>query len=182
MNDQRAPKALICRYLMQHTTMSLATCHYGQPWVTNLFYASDDRCCLYFVSRGATRHCQDIASNPQVSASISGEVADWEQIKGLQLDGLVEVVSKADRASVIETYLAKFPSLQKMRQSPRNTQDRLIYRILLASSFYRISPKWIRLIDNSKGFGHKVELILQPQSVLSKDEDHCSNHWAKEPR
>jgi uncharacterized protein YhbP (UPF0306 family) len=30
----------------------------------------------------------------------------------------------------------------------------------LESHFYRISPKWIRLIDNSKGFGHKEEVTF----------------------
>jgi uncharacterized protein YhbP (UPF0306 family) len=42
----------------------------------------------------------------------------------------------------------------------RNEPDRQIVARLLESHFYRISPKWIRLIDNSKGFGHKEEMIF----------------------
>jgi hypothetical protein len=142
---------------MRHTTLSLATCYDNQAWSTDLFYASDDSCQLYFVSSGTTRHCQHIEGNPQVSVSISGEFADWGAIKGLQLDGVASVVSESDRDGVIETYLAKFPSLQKLYQAPENEQDRQVVARLLESHFYRISPKWVRLIDNSKGFGHKDE-------------------------
>jgi len=141
-------------------TLSLATCYGSQAWSTDLFYASDDSCQLYFVSDGTTRHCQYIAGNPQVSASISGEFSDWGEIKGLQLDGVAGIVSDLDRGGVIEMYLAKFPSLQRLFGAPENDQERLIVAQLSESHFYRISPKWIRLIDNSKGFGHKEEVTF----------------------
>jgi len=154
MTDQESLKSSICRYLVRHTTLSLATCHDGEPWSTDLFYASDDSCQLYFVSDVATWHCQHIAANPLVSVSISGECSDWKEIKGLQLVGVAGVVSKSDRGGVIETYLAKFPALKKLHQASE------ILRLFRESSFYRISPEWIRLIDNSKGFGHKDEVTF----------------------
>ena len=154
MTDQESMKSLICRYLEQHTTLSLATCHNRQPWATDLFYASDDSCRLYFVSSSKTRHCQHIAANPQVSVSISGNVSGWEEIKGLQLDGVAVVVPDSERARVAETYLAKFPALKKLHKASE------ILSSFLESSFYQITPKWIRLIDNSKGFGHKDEMIF----------------------
>jgi uncharacterized protein YhbP (UPF0306 family) len=158
--DQASLKSSICRYLMRHTTLSLATCHDNQAWSTDLFYASNDSCQLYFVSSGTTRHCQHIADNPQVSVSISGEFADWGAIKGLQLDGVASVVSESDRDAVNATYLAKFPSLQKLYQAPENEQDRQIVARLSESHFYRVTPRWVRLIDNSKGFGHKEEMVF----------------------
>jgi uncharacterized protein YhbP (UPF0306 family) len=154
MTDQDSLKSSICRYLAGHTTLSLATCHNSQPWATDLFYASDDDCRLYFVSSGKTLHCKHIAANPHVSASISGEVDAWENIKGLQLDGVVDVVPEPERDRVAETYLTKFPALKKLHKASE------ILRSFWESSFYRISPKWIRLIDNSKGFGHKDEMIF----------------------
>jgi len=140
--------------------MSLATCYENQAWSTDLFYASDDSCQLYFVSSGTTRHCRQIADNPRVSVSISGEHIDWGAIKGLQLAGAANVVSESDREGVVETYLAKFPSLLKLYQAPENEQERQIVNRLLESHFYRISPKWIRLIDNSRGFGHTEEVLF----------------------
>jgi hypothetical protein len=154
MIDQEPLKASINRYLARHTTLSLATCHQGKPWSTDLFYASDDDCRLYFVSSVTTWHCQHIAANPRVSASISEECADWKEIKGIQLVGVVGVVSKSDRDGVIETYLTKFPALKKLHQASE------ILRIFRESSFYRISPEWIRLIDNSKRFKHKDEMTF----------------------
>ena len=154
MTDQESIKSLIRQYLVRHTTLSLATCHDSQPWSTDLFYANDEDCRLFFVSSVTTRHCQHIAANPQVSVSISGEVADWVEIKGLQLDGLAEVVPEPDRDWVIEMYLTKFPALKKLHKASE------ILSSFWESSFYQITPKWIRLIDNSKGFGHKDEIIF----------------------
>ena len=77
---------------------------------------------------------------------------------GLQLDGVASVVSESDRDAVNATYLAKFPSLQKLHQAPESEQDRQIVARLSESHFYRISPSWGRLIDNSKRFGHKEEM------------------------
>jgi uncharacterized protein YhbP (UPF0306 family) len=158
--DQASLKFSICQYLMRHTTLSLATCHDNQAWSTDLFYVSDDSCQLYFVSSGTTRHCQHIADNPQVSLSISGDYADWAAIIGLQLDGVASLVSESERDAVNTTYLAKFPSLQKLYQAPENEQDRQIIARLSESHFYRVTPKWVRLIDNNKGFGHKEEMIF----------------------
>jgi uncharacterized protein YhbP (UPF0306 family) len=154
MTDRESLKISICRYLVRHTTLSLATCHNGRPWSTNLFYASDDDCRLYFVSSATTLHCKQIAVNPRVSVSISRQCADWKGIKGLQLDGVARVVSEVDRETVVELYLAKFPDLKKLHQASE------IFRIFKESSFYQISPEWIRLIDNSKRFKHKDEMTF----------------------
>ena len=154
MTDQESLKSSISRYLARHTTLSLATCHEGKPWSTDLFYASDDSCQLYFVSSVTTRHSKHIAANPRVSVSISRQCADWKDIRGLQLDGVASVVSETDRDAVVEIYLAKFPALKKLHQASE------IFRIFRESSFYRVSPEWIRLIDNSKTFGHKDEMLF----------------------
>lgn len=154
MIERKSQKASICRYLVRHTTLSLATCHDGRPWSTDLFYASDDDCRLYFISSVTTRHSKHIAANPRVSVSISRQCADWKDIRGLQLDGVASVVSETDRDAVVEIYLAKFPALKKLHQASE------IFRIFRESSFYRVSPEWIRLIDNSKTFEHKDELIF----------------------
>jgi len=154
MTDRKSLKSSICRYLVRHTTLSLATCHEGRPWSTDLFYASDDSCQLYFVSSVTTRHSRHIAANPRVSVSISGECSDWKEIKGVQLDGVAGVVSEADRDGVIEMYLTKFPALKMLHQASE------ILSVFRESRFYQISPKWIRLIDNSKGFSHKDEMTF----------------------
>ena len=154
MTHQQALKSSICQFLAQHTTLSLATCHDGRPWSTDLFYASDDSCQLYFVSGATTLHCQNIADNSRVSATISRQCDDWRDIKGLQLDGVARAVVESDRDGVIDRYLTKFPALKTLHKASE------LFALLWESHFYCISPTWIRLIDNSKGFGHKEEMLF----------------------
>ena len=44
---------------------------------------------------------------------------------------------------------------------PFIAKNKILAAMLNLVTFYRIEPTWIRLIDNSRGFGHKEELHLQ---------------------
>jgi uncharacterized protein YhbP (UPF0306 family) len=154
MTDQESLKLSICQFLARHTTLSLATCHDGRPWSADLFYASDDSCKLYFVSGVTTFHCQYIADNSRVSATISRQFDNWRDINGLQLDGVAKVVPESDRDEVIDMYLTKFPALKTLHRASK------LFALLWENHFYCISPRWIRLIDNSKGFGRKDEMVF----------------------
>ena len=68
---------------------------------------------------------------------------------------------------MIEIYLAKFPSVGKLLQGVEGDPGGEIVARLMESRFYRITPKWIRMIDNSKGFGHKEELIYRDGQLQS---------------
>ena len=48
-------------------------------------------------------------------------------------------------------YLNKYPFIQK---------NKLLKLMLNTVTFYKIVPSWIRLIDNTQGFGHKEELRM----------------------
>lgn len=158
MTDHELQVSTINRFLGRHTTMSLATCQGNRPWSTDLFYASDEDCRLIFISDVKTLHCRHIAANPRVSVSISEQCSDWNEIKGMQIDGVAGVVSEEDREAVTEIYLAKFPALRNLHRASR------IFRLFRESSFYRVSPNWIRLIDNSKGFGKKRARIFNEET------------------
>lgn len=158
--EDQALRYRIVEYLERHSTLSLATCQGGQPWVANLFYASDESLRLFFLSSGSSLHCRHIAASPRVSVSISGQYDDWASIKGLQLAGTASEVSAAARSNVMDRYLERFPNLRRMLQAGADDSERLIASRLLSSPFYCIQPRWIRLIDNSRGFGNKQELRL----------------------
>lgn len=139
----------IREYLETHDVLTLATLDEGGPWATPLYYVSDDALDLFFLSDPTTRHCQAVARNPNVSAAIHEESAAWTDIRGLQLEGRVHPVDDEQAAErVLASYTAKFP-----------------FALALASldgphRFYRIQPRWLRLIDNSRGLGFKEELRL----------------------
>lgn len=140
----------ISDYLQAHDVLTLATVDDGGPWATSLFYASDEAMNLYVLSDPATRHCRAIAYNARVAATVHGQTREWTEIKGVQLWGNAGEVEAADE--VLHRYTKKFPFARDL--IPAGGPHR----------FYRITPRWIRLIDNSRGLGFKEELWLEGQT------------------
>jgi hypothetical protein len=58
-----------------------------------VFYASDEHCNLYFVSDLKTRHGRDMSREARVVAAINRDVATWDEVIGLQIEGRAEVLS-----------------------------------------------------------------------------------------
>ena len=138
------------RYLREHNVLCLATSADGLPWVAPVFYAvCADK--LVFLSSPHTLHCRNIASNPQVSASVQEDYSDWAEIKGIQLQGCVSSVDSANRQSVIRAYSEKFPVTGS--NAPAE-----IVNALDKISWFELSVHKLLFIDNSKGLGHRVEL------------------------
>src|SRR5437773_8429176 len=73
-------KQQILSYLESHNTMILGTCFQDVPWAATVFYASDDLK-LYFFSAPDSRHCQNLAANPRVAATIQEDYKNWQEIK-----------------------------------------------------------------------------------------------------
>src|SRR5689334_18476877 len=93
-------------YMRDHITMTIATAREGQPHAATVFYANDGFD-LFFISDVGTVHGQDALANPRVFVTISQDYADWQQIQGIQLSGVAEIVKDATRAG--DVYGAKFP-------------------------------------------------------------------------
>jgi uncharacterized protein YhbP (UPF0306 family) len=146
-------RGLIADYLAAHNTMTLATCGAGGPWAAAVFYAHDADWVLYFMSDPATRHMRDIASTPQVAAAVQDDGQPWESLRGLQIHGCCNRVGSADLARAEACYVRKFPFL---RAAPGALADRL-----RSTPFFELRPQWIRMIDNSRGFGHKTEIQFE---------------------
>lgn len=137
-------------YLEAHHVLTLATVDEGGPWAAALFYASDEALNLYVLSDPTTRHGRAIARDARVAATVHGETREWTAIRGVQLWGIAEEVKEAEE--VFARYTAKFPFAAASIR--RNGPHR----------FYRIIPRWVRLIDNSQGLGFKEELWLIPNT------------------
>ncbi|RME78086.1 MAG: pyridoxamine 5'-phosphate oxidase [Chloroflexi bacterium] len=145
-------RARIRQFLAEHTTLTLATVgEDGRPQAAALFYAETPALHLIFISEAKTRHSRNIASNPRIAATIQSDGQSWSEIQGLQLEGLCEPLSGKDAARARQVYLDKFPFIG---------QNKVLEMALSLVTFYRITPTWIRLIDNRRGFGHKEELRL----------------------
>ena len=135
-------------YLEAHAVLTLASVDGGGAWATPLFYASDERLDLYFLSDPATRHCAAIHRDPRVSAAVYDACRSWREITGLQLRGDAGPVAEAALGAGLARYAARFPFALGL------TRPGGPHRL------YRIRPTWLRLIDNARGLGAKRELCL----------------------
>jgi len=132
--------------------MSLATSGPEGPWSAAVFYASDGLT-LYFLSVPESRHVRDIEAGGRAAAAIHRDVGDWREIRGVQLEGAAARIGGAERAAALARYAGKFPLIAQLSSAPRE-----IAAAMARVEWYRLSPRRVRLIDNTLGFGHREEL------------------------
>lgn len=141
----------VLAYLRTHRVATLATQGAEGPWAAAVFYASEGFD-LYFLSPPSSRHCVNLASNPRAAATVQEDYADWEQIKGVQLEGTVTQLSGDEKRSARSLYAGKFPVVR--RPAPA------IAEALKRIRWYRLAPERLYFIDNSRGFGRRDEVPL----------------------
>jgi uncharacterized protein YhbP (UPF0306 family) len=152
-----ALKQQILDYLKAHNTMTLATCVGETPWAATVFFASDDLR-LYFFSAPDSRHCQNLAANSKVAVTIQEDYQNWREIKGIQLEGRVELVdSLLEKAKAMVIYARKYPDVIKLFTDPSSG---VFHKAFLKVKFYCVTPEKCFFIDNSQGFGKRQELLL----------------------
>jgi uncharacterized protein YhbP (UPF0306 family) len=151
-------RAAIRRMLEAHNTLTLSTVQDGAPWAATVFYASDADFNLYFVSDRRTRHARDMLANPAVALAINADVDNWDDVRGLQVEGRAAPVDGVARVTALALYLAKFASVKRLFEAPRSKDEETIAHRLKNTEFWRVTPTYVRLIDNSRGFGFRLEL------------------------
>ena len=137
------------QFLAAHTTLTLATvAPNGQPQAAALFYAEQADLSLIFISEKKARHSANIARNPHVALTIQADGQTWQAIQGLQIEGTAAALAGQAARAAKTVYLAKFPII---------AANPLLAAALNLVTFYRITPAWMRFINNTVGFGHKEE-------------------------
>jgi uncharacterized protein YhbP (UPF0306 family) len=128
------------------TTMTLATAGKDAPHAAPVYFAADENLSLYFFSNLQSRHIQQVVRNQPAAAAIYPLSEGWRDIHGLQLHGEVHPVKSPETwHRAWQLYQRKFPFVRALRN------------IIASSQMYVFLPGWIRLVDNSKGFGFKQE-------------------------
>lgn len=153
-------KRQILDYLQAHNTMTLATCAGDVPWAATVFYASEDLR-LYFFSAPDSRHCQNLAANSRVAVTIQEDYHDWRQIKGIQLEGNVNLVDGVlEKAKAMAVYARKYPEVINLFTDPASG---VFYKAFLKVKFYCVVAQKVYYIDNEQGFGKRQELIVRDE-------------------
>lgn len=132
------------------SVMTLATVGAnGEPHAADVYFAADSNLNLFFFSDPESQHCQDVTLNPSAGATIHPECSAWREIRGLQLRGTVSAVTDPEEwERAWELYQTKFPFVAEFRS------------VIDQNQLYIFKPDWVRLVDNRKGFGCKLEWKL----------------------
>lgn len=140
------------RFLERRSTMTLATADpAGRPHAASLYFVHDERLRLYFLSSPESHHARHLQDRPEVAVTIHGEPWDWRTIQGVQIAGTAgPVEDPQEREEAMARYRAKFPFVEALPQA------------LAHARLYRVLPCWVRWIDNTRGFGYRVEWRLEP--------------------
>ena len=136
--------------LLALPVMTLATAGAdGAPHTASVYFAAGDGDAghrLYFFSSADSQHARDLATNPRAALTLSPLVEGWRDIYGMQLRGEVRPVPAGPEwERAYQLYLARFPFAAGLKAE--------IARNIL----YVFTPQWLRLVDNSRGFGFKEE-------------------------
>jgi uncharacterized protein YhbP (UPF0306 family) len=146
-------------FLDAHTTLTLATVNDdGTSYACDLFYVRVGNA-FYFLSDPKTRHVQNLRRAPRVTATIHGETRGWQEIRGVQIAGIAQrVANRAERARAFAAYVRRYAFVRTL--IPRVTMLGRAHKIFGVVELYKIVPRWVRWIDNTQGFGHKVEFKI----------------------
>ena len=136
--------------LLLLTTMTLATTGPdGEPHAAAVYFATDESLRFYFFSDVESQHCRDIQGNPRIAVALYPECKDWQEIRGLQMRGEVcRVVDGAAWRAAWQCYANKFPFVLELES------------VVARNALFAFEPRWIRLVDNRRGFGFKQEWTL----------------------
>ncbi|MGW3284286.1 pyridoxamine 5'-phosphate oxidase [Streptomyces sp. NPDC001002] len=137
------------RALAEYTTVNLAYVdEAGDPQVCALFFALTEEGSLVFVSSRSTRHGRALAVGGRVAFTAQAEGQSWTTIAGVQGGGVCAVVSGPALAEAQASYARRFAFV---------AEDPVLRAALASAEHWEIKPDWLRLIDNTQGFGHKQE-------------------------
>lgn len=126
----------IVAFIRRHHVLTLATSVEGEPYCAACFYAYDkERNRLIFTSDDTTRHAQQMIANAKVAISITLETRVVGKVQGAQICGIAERGDEEDRRN----YIKRFP-----------------YAAVAPLNIWAVVPTFIKLTDNTLGFGKKL--------------------------
>lgn len=138
--------------LAAHNSLTLAYADADGPGACGLWFAADDALALYFLSSPSTRHGLAMREGADVAFAVHKDDQDWRAIRGVQGRGHCAPVRGPDAERGWRAYAGKFPFVTR--------QFADLEAALASAWLWRIVPRWMRVIDNARGFGNRREIML----------------------
>jgi general stress protein 26 len=116
----------------------------GFPQANTVSYANDGLA-LYFAAGRDSQKVRNMQYSKNVSLTIDVPYADWNEIRGLSMGAVAEVLpdDSAESAHATDVLTTKYPQVWDM---PPPEPGSIV--------FVKIVPKVISVLDYGKGFGH----------------------------
>jgi len=117
----------------------------GQAMAACVYFAFTPDLHFFFLSSARTQHAQNLRRDPRAAVSLSPGGTGWQDLRGVQMRGIV-TLSQGDEVQRGRTvYFSRFPFA------------RALERVEPDMGLHCFRPDWVKLIDNRLGFGHKEE-------------------------
>lgn len=127
----------IVTFLKKHHLLSLATSCENKPYCASCFYALDEKNGIFIIATDEkTRHGKEALNNANVAGTVALETKIVGKIQGIQFAGVFRHAHTQERT----LYLKRFP-----------------YALAMNPTLWSIEMDYIKLTDNTLGFGKKVE-------------------------
>jgi uncharacterized protein YhbP (UPF0306 family) len=151
---------VVTAYMDSLTTMTVACCMDGRPWTASVYYARIGLNLVFFSSPNSL-HIRAFADNPLASACIHGYYDKWQEIKGLQIEGRVELVSGAQtKAEALSVYFRKYPFARQLLSDPWTMSKELVKKASTVE-MYVFRSSSIFYLDNKEDFGKRWKLAVK---------------------
>ncbi|MCX5874152.1 MAG: pyridoxamine 5'-phosphate oxidase family protein [Deltaproteobacteria bacterium] len=155
---------IVIAFMDSSTTMILACSLDDEPWSVPVYYARRAFDLIFFSSRESL-HSQIFSKNPTAAASICGDYKRWQDIKGLQMNGTVQILTKLSAVTrAASTYFKRYPFARDLFSNSGFLSTGLSKKTKVALYFFCI--KSIRYLDNSYGFGVRWKIDIQDGRVI----------------
>lgn len=156
---------IVTDYMDSYTTATLACSAGDHPWTAAVFYARDGLDLIFF-SSGKSRHSTVFSENHRAAAAIHGDYRGWKEIKGLQMEGHVKLISGSSaRARATAKYLKRYPFVSEFFSSPLSVAAGVAKKMSKVE-LYLFRPERILYVNNEAGFGTRWQLeVCEGQAV-----------------
>ncbi|MDG1082215.1 MAG: pyridoxamine 5'-phosphate oxidase family protein [Porticoccaceae bacterium] len=145
-------------FLHSESVLTLSVNDDQGPWTAPVLYVADEDLNLYFLSSSSTRHIASLPEDGCIAASIYSDYkGDWLGISGVQMAADISQVEETGRAAAAARYFKRYPEVKALIDNPANEQEKRIGAAFGKSHFFRVTPTFLRFINNADGFSSRNE-------------------------
>jgi nitroimidazol reductase NimA-like FMN-containing flavoprotein (pyridoxamine 5'-phosphate oxidase superfamily) len=126
----------------------------GQPWVSPVYFASEDYTHFYWVSSPEARHSRNIATRPQVSIVVFDSRAPIGTGQGVYMSAVAEELTRVELARGIEIFSRTSLGHGGHEWKTTDVQAPTLYRL------YRASAQGHWVLDPAGHPDHRISVNI----------------------